>query len=214
MGLIVNGNKVTSTDFKEMLSAVDKVYELGLNVKDSYFSATRIIIKGEGYVHSINNPVALFNKLNSLGAKINTTKSRLNGSTWQLELRDDVSEVLKDLESKTSVPTPATGTVEVTADDEYVEVVEEVANEDIQEDKEEDLQESTETGITEVETEESEVESTETPDFEYASSLNTSDKKQSKIDLEEYARKFDIELARNKKFESMLEDFAEAWDNK
>ena len=54
-------------------------------------------------------------------------------------------------------------------------------------------------------------EDTKEVDWEYAESLyNEDDKKGSKDTLEEYAREFDVELAKNKSFENMIKDFKKA----
>ena len=48
------------------------------------------------------------------------------------------------------------------------------------------------------------------PDWDHVDSLyDDSDKKGSKDLLEEYARKWDIELPKNKSFENMVKDFKE-----
>lgn len=50
-----------------------------------------------------------------------------------------------------------------------------------------------------------------TPDFDYAESLSEDkSKSEAKIALEEYARQFNVELSRSKKFSSMIKDFKQA----
>ena len=57
------------------------------------------------------------------------------------------------------------------------------------------------------------VDAPEAPDFEYAQSLSdTGNKNEQKAALEEYARKFDIELNRGTKFDAMMVDFKEKFN--
>jgi len=52
-----------------------------------------------------------------------------------------------------------------------------------------------------------------TPDFEYAQSLlDVDEEKESRIKLEEYAREFDVELSRRKRFNNMMVDFKAAYN--
>lgn len=58
------------------------------------------------------------------------------------------------------------------------------------------------------------IESKEVPDFNYAESLAEGvSKAEGKNALEAYAREFDIELAKNKKFEDMLSTFKEEYNS-
>lgn len=205
MGITTKDKSVTATSFKEMLTTIETIYSLGLAVDNCHYAVNRITLRGEGFVHVVTTPRGMFDKLNSMGAMINSTKSRLNGSVWMLEFNSEVESKLSEIKSKTSVPTD--NTKELVTE----EPVEEIVNEDIQETQEEDLQESAETGTSETETTQEVV--VESVDLEYAAGLyDESDKSGSKVALEEYARQFGIELNRGKKFENMLADLEATLD--
>ena len=202
MPITVNKNTITASTYKELLEVVDSLYDLKISVEDSHYAVNRIKLSGEGYVHVMTTPRGLFDKLNSMGSRINSTKSLLNGSIWLVTFTHNVEELLSDSNQATT-EAAAVPELEVTV------------NEDIEEVEEQDIQENIEEQATEVDSEaaeevesDSDIDPVVHPDFDYAESLyNEADKAGSKVKLEEYARQFDIELSRGKKFESMLEDF-------